>query len=271
MLYKKIPLDPRDENAFLEVFVPEDRKNLVRSAILVIPGGGYNMVCADREGEPAALAFLPYGYSAFVLHYSVHKEPFPLQLIQASMAIKHIRDHAEEYHIDPARVFAVGFSAGGHLAATLCAMWNLPEIYEAVPMPEGYNKPTGTMLIYPVITSEFWQHTFQYLHMTETPTQEQCEKTSVDRFVGSHCCPAFLLHTVDDAVVDVRNSLRMADALSRHGIPYEMHIYPSAPHGICLGNPITSEGVPGWDNPRIAQWVQMAAAWAEEVAKGKYY
>ena len=266
MLYKKVPLDPRDENTFLEVFVPEARKNFTRSAILVIPGGGYNMICHDREGEPVAQAFLPYGYSAFVLHYSVHKGTFPLQLIQASMAMKHIRDHAEEYHIDPDRVFAVGFSAGGHLAATLGTMWNRKDIYEAVDMPFGYNKPTGVMLIYPPISASLHTESFQYLHMTKTPTPEQCAETSVENAVGPHACPVFILHTADDAVVDVRNSLLLADRLSQHKIPYEMHIYPSAPHGICLGNAITSEGVPGWDNPNIARWVEMAASWAKDVA-----
>jgi len=93
-----------------------------------------------------------YGYNAFVLHYSVSSNSdkiFPSQLIQASMAMKHIKDHAEEYNIDPGKVFVTGFSAGGHLTASLGIMWNKKEIYDAIDMPYGYNKPTGIMPIYP--------------------------------------------------------------------------------------------------------------------------
>ena len=102
MIYKKIQLDNNDENVYLEIYVADALPGFTRNAILVIPGGGYGAVCSDREGEPIAMAFLPYGYNSFVLHYSVSSnsdKTFPTQLIQASMAMKHIRDHAEEYNI----------------------------------------------------------------------------------------------------------------------------------------------------------------------------
>ena len=117
MIYKKIQLDNNDENVYLEIYVADALPGFTRNAILVIPGGGYGAVCSDREGEPIAMAFLPYGYNSFVLHYSVSSnsdKTFPTQLIQASMAMKHIRDHAEEYNIDPKKVFVTGFSSGGH-------------------------------------------------------------------------------------------------------------------------------------------------------------
>ena len=127
MIYKKVPLDAENENIFLECFVAEKLPYFTRKAILVIPGGGYGCVCADREGEPIALAFLPHGFNAFVLHYSVRSNSdkvFPTQLIEASKAIKYIRDNAEEFGIDKDAVFATGFSAGGHLCASLGILWN---------------------------------------------------------------------------------------------------------------------------------------------------
>ena len=124
MIFKKIQLDKDDENIYLEAYIADKTEGFTRNAILVIPGGGYGSVCSDREGEPIAMAFMPYGYNAFVLHYSVasvNKRTFPSQLIEASKAMKHIKDNAKEYNIDPERVFVTGFSAGGHLAATLGA------------------------------------------------------------------------------------------------------------------------------------------------------
>ena len=101
MIYKKIILDEFDENVFLEAYIAESVGDFVRNAILIIPGGGYSTVCSDREGEPIAMAFMPYGYNAFVLHYSAGKKAFPAHLIQASMAIKYIRDNAKAYNINP--------------------------------------------------------------------------------------------------------------------------------------------------------------------------
>ena len=89
-----------------------------------------------------------------------------MQLVQASKAMKHIRDHAVEYGIDPEQVYTVGFSAGGHLAGSLAVLWNRKEIYEQVDMPYGYNKPTGAMLVYPVVTvSRPYAHEGSFLNL----------------------------------------------------------------------------------------------------------
>lgn len=269
MRYERIPLSEVDSDVYLEAYVADPTKNYTRKAILVIPGGGYGGVCADREGEPIAMAFLPHGYSAFVLHYSVaRKRPFPAQLIEASRAMKHIRDHAEEYGIDPARVFAVGFSAGGHLAASLGTLWKLPEVLSAVDMPFGYNKPTGVMLIYPVISARIptvhWG-TFRNLLCTNEPSEEALAACSIERQVDRDSAPAYILHTVTDEAVHVGNALALAQAYTEAGLQYEMHIYPDAPHGIALANAITAEENPKWNQPAIAEWVRTAAAWAERL------
>ena len=101
----------------------------MRDAILVIPGGGYGCVCDDREGFPVAMAFASKGMSAFVLKYSVGaaaKGHVPL--LDASLAMAYIKDHAEEFHIDPKRVACVGFSAGGHLSGSLATLWNRADL-----------------------------------------------------------------------------------------------------------------------------------------------
>lgn len=260
MIYEKIPIDG---DAYIEAYVADRVGNFLRNALLVIPGGGYSNVCSDREGEPIAQAFMPYGYNAFVLHYSVQQKPFPIQLIQASKAVKHIRDNAERYGIDPEKVFAVGFSAGGHLAATLGTMWHMDEIYRETDMPYGYNKPTGVMLIYPVISSKYHEVSFKNLLMCDDGFSEKAFKCSIENNVSEKSSPAYIVHSSNDEVVDVRNSLVLANAFAEKGIKFEMHIYPDAPHGAALGNKITECGVKKWCNSSIAEWVKNAVAWAE--------
>ncbi len=269
MLTKRIYLDGDNKDVYLDVYVADKVGSYVRKAILVIPGGGYSCVCSGREGEPIAMAFMPHGYNAFVLNYSVAKKKvFPAQLIEASLAMKHIKDNAEEYNIDPENVFVTGFSAGGHLAASLGTLWHRKEIYDAVDMPYGYNKPKGMMPIYPVITGDpSCSHpgSFQNLLGTDEPTKEQLDMTSLELYVDDKTCPAFLMHTSDDAVVPVENSLRFAGALAKAGHKFELHIYPSGMHGIALANAITSRGEPGHENKEIAKWIAAAAAWADSI------
>lgn len=264
MIYKKIPLDASDTNAYLECYIADPVGDFVRDALLVIPGGGYASVCSDREGEPIALAFMPHGFNSFVLHYSVGKKPFPIQLVQASKAILHIKENAKEYNIDSERVFAVGFSAGGHLAASLGTMWELADIYKEAPMPHGINRPKGMMLIYPVISAKYETESFVNL-WHGCPTDEEKGKVSIENQVSEKTCPAFIMHTANDQRVDIRHSLVMMDALATHGISFEAHIYPDAPHGVALGNRITKCGVDKWENPAIAKWVEQAAYWAKNM------
>ena len=268
MIHKKVFLEEGNENAFLEIYVAEPLEGFTRDAILIIPGGAYASVCAEREGEPIAMAFMPYGYNAFVLHYSVKlnsDKVFPAQLIEASMAIKHIKDHAEEYGINPDRVFACGFSAGGHLAGSLGTMWHFDEVYEKIDMPYGYNKPTGTMLIYPVVSAKYHIGSFGCLLGDENPPEDLLKQCSLENNVDEKSSPVFIVHTSNDGAVDVRNSLALADAYKRAGKTFEMHIYPDAPHGVALGNEITRCNNDKWVNKSIAQWVGMADEWAKRI------
>lgn len=269
MINKRIFLDEQDQEIYIDTYISDKISGFTRKAILVIPGGGYGGVCSDREGEPIAQAFIPYGYNAFVLHYSVgRKRPYPAQLIEASKAIKHIKDNAEEYGINPEKVFVVGFSAGGHLAGSIGTMWHRKEVYDAVSMPFGYNKPTGMMLIYPVIngTEEFANEgSFKNLLCTDTPSAEDLKDTSIDRNVDENTVPAFIMHSSNDEIVNIKNSLLMAEALSDAGMKFEMHIYPDAPHGVALGNEITRCGNEKWVNSGIAKWIEQAVFWADNI------
>lgn len=269
MIYEKIKLFDDRENVFLEVFCADKIWDMKRDAILVIPGGGYSGVCSDREGEPIALAFLARGMNAFVLHYSVGAEAATTRpLLEASAAMKYIKDNSEKYNINPDRVFACGFSAGGHLCASLGTLWHLPEATEGLNMPYGYNKPAGIMPIYAVITPfvpDAHMVSFYNLFGSQNPDESLMKKYSLSDAVDEKSSPAFIVHTTTDQLVTVQNSLAFAKAYADRHMKFEMHIYPDAPHGVALANDITSMGNSEYDNSAIAKWVDHAVEWTKQI------
>ena len=266
-------MSPTNENAYLEAYVAEPSPNFTRRAILVLPGGGYYRLCKNIEGEVVAQAFMAQGFNAFVLNYSVilnnETEVFPAQLIEASRAIKHIKDNAEDYNIDPDEVFAVGFSAGGHLCASLGSLWNSPELRAALPdMSEGINRPTGTILCYAVLSAHEVNTHNGTLHTamgTQTPTQEQREIFSIDRRISVDTAPAFFMHTVADQAVPVQNALVTMKAMADKGISFDARIYPHGPHGMALAERQTSFGNPPFEDEEIVRWVDDAVYWMKHM------
>lgn len=196
-------------------------------------------------GQPIALEFMSYGYQCFVLHYSTSSTSnavHPAQLIQAALAMQFIKTHAEQYQIDEQHIFAMGFSAGGHLAGCLATMWHHSEIYKQTSMTYGCPKPAGVMLIYPVVvgTKPFaHEDSFKNLLSSEKLSLEERLMCSVDCAVDERSSPAFLLHTANDQVVAVENTLLLANAYAKAKVSFEVHIFPDAPHGVALANDIT--------------------------------
>ena len=194
-----------------------------------------------------------------------------LTLRETQHAIKYIKDHAEEYGIDPEQLFVVGFSAGGHLAGLIATRWKMEEVNAAVAdMPYGYNKPKGVMMIYPAVNArcsncERYTKAFGTLLACEAPSDEQLDSVSVDLHVDGDTVPAFVMHTFSDKTVDVRNVMLLGTAYAEAGVPFEMHVFPEGPHGLSVANAITAMGRPHHINPRVAEWVRLAAEWAENL------
>ena len=265
MIHEKIYLREGKEKVFLKTYVI-DEKNVAgrRQAIIVFPGGAYTAL-AQHEGEKIALNYFAAGINAFVLHYSVKgNDPdmkYPMPQVDASNAIKYVKDNADRFNIDPDQVYVLGFSAGGHLASTMGTIWHRQEIYDAAePMEYGYNKPAGMILCYPVITPyPETGHTgsFKFL-LGEDATLEEMDKLSSEKNVDENTCPAFLWHTATDGAVNVKSSILMAKALSDYKIPFELHIYPNGPHG--MGHP-DGFGTYPFDDPHVATWVPLSIEW----------
>ena len=238
-----------------------DPRQGIRDAILVIPGGGYQIVCDDREGFPVAMAFAAKGMSAFVLKYSIKEAAINHEpLIDASIAMAYIKQHAEEFHIDPKRVSCVGFSAGGHLSGSLGCLWHKPDVIERAGIRYGENKPLASIMGYPVVSGIDSPHSGSFFTIlgTKTPTDEERKKYSLELCVDENTRPAFMFHTAADQSVPVQNSLTYSRSLADNKIPFELHIYPYGPHGIALANEVTEFSRPDFVVPEAERWVEDA-------------
>ncbi len=255
MLYEKT--DFAFGNATLEVYKPDGVSD--NEAILVIPGGGYSVVCHDREGEPIALAFVAQGFTAFVLKsYSIGADAAGhTPLVEASAAMAYIRRNAERFKINKNKVYATGFSAGGHLAGSLAVLWHRNEVVKNAEIEYGENRPDAVALCYPVISGLEMGHkgSFYNILSTKAPTDEQLRYYSLELHVDEKSSPAFIMHTANDQVVPVQNAICMADSYASAKVPFELHIYPDAPHGLALANEITWIGNPDYIRPQAARWV----------------
>lgn len=245
-----------------------------RDAVIVFPGGGYEFV-SERESEPIALAFAAAGMNAFVLRYTVKKNGVNgardyAPLIEAGLAIKHVRENAEKYQINPNRVFVIGFSAGGHLAGSAGTLWNIPEVKAAMGnAPEGINRPDGMILSYPVISGLDHPHlgSFKALIDSDNPSDDELRRFSLEYHVDEKTSPAFIWHTAADTCVPVENSLAMARALSEKKIPFELHIFPFGGHGLSLADERSGNNGSGRDESHVQCWIDLAIRWMKMLKK----
>ena len=207
-------------------------------AVIICPGGGYGMESYRLEGTVIAEAFAEQGITAFILKYrlpsdSIMKDKSIGPLQDAQQAIKIVRQRAAEWKVDTSRIGIMGFSAGGHLAATAATHFNKSYI----PNPDKTNlRPDFLILVYPVISM-----TDSLTHMGsrnnllgKNPAEDQILLFSNELHVNRNTPPTWLTHTGDDTAVPVENSIRFYQALIKKKVPAEMHLYPKGNHGFIL-------------------------------------
>ena len=243
-------------NTFSEEIGPKHRR-----AVIICPGGGYDFL-SDREADPVAFRFLAAGCAAFVLRYSVYKKKFPTDLLECAAAVKYVRENANRFDVDPDKIFVCGFSAGGHLAASAANFYGSDIVTKALGCTAEDTKVNGSILCYPVITSDpRFTHEGSILNLIgEEQSEELRALVSLEDRVSSTTPPTFIWHCADDGCVRVENSLRYMLALSENNIPYEAHIYEYGGHGASLCDETTSTN--DWHiQPVAAHWVQAAIDW----------
>lgn len=238
----------------LHVFEPAQPNG---RALLVVPGGSYQFVSVANEGVDVAEQFTAMGVTVFVLTYRLPNEGWasradvPLQ--DAQRAVRVIRSQASRFRIDASTLGVIGFSAGGHLAATLATQHSVPA-YTAVDAIDALSpKPAAVGLVYPVVTMLMpWTHELsRQLLLGTSPSDLEIERRSAERQVDTATAPIFLVHALDDEAVPAENSLRLFSALRAANRPTELHLLQEGGHGFGIGYP----------NTPSARWIELFQTW----------
>ena len=206
-------------------------------AVVIFPGGGYTNRCDTYEGEEVARYYNQKGFHAFVVDYRVLPHMFPCALQDAQRAVKLIKANAKEYMVDPKRIFVLGFSAGGHLAAAAATL--------------AKNRPNAAIIGYGVVGNDV----------------KGCNASAPDTTlaVDRHTCPCFLFSSRTDELVPVQNSVKFMQALCEHNIAFESHIYAYGPHGFSTCDSSIQNLTAAPHCSRIPNWVQDSVGWLKDM------
>jgi acetyl esterase/lipase len=242
----------------LEIYRPAaERSN--GAAVVVCPGGGYGGLASDHEGIQPALFFNNLGVTAYVLFYRLGTNGYrhPVPLGDAQRALRTVRSRAAQDGIDAARVGIMGFSAGGHLAATAGTHFDAGNAAAPDAVERQSSRPDWMVLCYPVASFDpaiTHAGSVKNLLGEKADDPELLKLLSNERQVTPQTPPAFLFHTTEDKAVPVENSLRFYEALKKHDVPCELHVYQNGVHGVGLmtGDPV------------LGTWPRHLAAWLRD-------
>ena len=222
-----------------------------RPVLVICPGGGYHW-CSPREKDAPAMEFLSMGYQVFIIEYTCYPKDMsdyrPLRELGA--AVRLIRERHEEWHIDPGKIAVMGFSAGGHLAASLGALWNDDE----AALPDE-TRPDALVLCYPVVSTREFAHEGSAENVS-AGDEAYRDKLNLLKRVTPDFPPTFMWHGGGDDCVPPENSLLLAVELKRNGVPFEYHLFGSGAHGIstCTQEVETPDEV-------CRAWVPLCRTW----------
>lgn len=241
----------------IEVFLP-DPAIATGEAVVICPGGGYWVLAYELEGTEVAQWWADRGIAGIVLKYrlptsAAQIEPRLSPLLDAERAMRLVRSRATDWHIDPDRVGIMGFSAGGHLAATLSTQPSHPINSDGDPIDRLSSRPDFSILVYPVISmSAPFAHAGSRLGLLgENPAPKYLRRYSAELQVTPETPPAILIHAEDDEGVPPDHSHVYAEALRAQNIPAEVHLYPSGGHGFGLAT----------GNSNLKDWIEVCHQW----------
>ena len=223
--------------------------------VIVMPGGAYKHL-APHEGAPIAAWLNSAGFSAAVLTYRVAPYRLPIPWLDASRAVRTVRSRAAEWNIRPDKIGVLGFSAGGHLAATIATRWDGGDPTSADPIERVGSRPDAAVLCYAVLTFVHpCSHALAQDLLGAGVTPEQCAALSPVTEVASTTPPTFLWSTADDPRVPVGNSLVYSEALRQSEVPFALHVFPHGRHGLGLAA----------GDPVVGQWTTLCAVWLRQL------
>lgn len=206
-----------------------------KPAIIICPGGGYRYQAYEHEGKQVAQWLSQMGYQAFVLKYRLPDEtlfenPSTIPLSDARKAISTVRKNAAKLNVDSSKIGIMGFSAGGHLAASASTLFNHDFPFSKACLSA---KPDFSILIYPVIsmTDKLTHEGSREALLGQYPESNQIELFSLEKQVNAQTPPTFILHAIDDRSVPAENTTQYAKALRSYNIPVHEVILPEGGHG----------------------------------------
>jgi acetyl esterase/lipase len=237
-----------------------------RPIVVICPGGAYRFV-SERESEAVAVQMNAMGCHAAILRYSCAPEHYPESLLQLARSVALIRDRAKGWNVNPEEIYVLGFSAGGHLAASLGVFWNREDLSAALERESSAFRPNRLILCYPVINTGSFAHTESIENITGSKREHPSslwDRLSLERQVSADTPPTFLWHSMEDPNVPVENSLLFATALRQHKVPFELHIYQKGGHGLSLGTKEIECRATRYPNqPNVRSWIRLLRTWLE--------
>lgn len=224
------------------------------TAVIVCPGGGYSHLAYEKEGTQIAEWLNIRGITAFVLTYRLTpRYHYPEPVLDGYRSVRWVRSHAAEYHVAPDRIGMWGFSAGGHLVGMVGTHFDDGNPQAADPVDRASDRPDFVISSYGGLTLQAGiarPGAMENLFVNP-PSSEQKDEISPDLHVTPRTPPFFLYATTPDQAVPVLSAVAFYTALVKAGVPAEMHIFQTGPHGTALGQ----------SNPELAEWPTLLENW----------
>ena len=224
----------RNERSCFYVYAPSEETD-THAAVIICPGGSYHHLGMKNEGHQVAAWFTERGYHAFVLKYRVAMNGYhhPAMIQDFQRTIQLVRENASAYGIDPDKVGAIGFSAGGHLVTMAGVFGSQNFLKELEIEPSVSLKPDFVIPVYPVVSMEKpYAHRWSQISLIgRSATEETKHQFSMECQMTGQMPPVFLLACKDDKTVDYRNSLDLDQALTAAGVSHEFVLRDTGGHG----------------------------------------
>ena len=258
-LYKHFGISrPQGCQGYLEIIAHDKDLNFtlnrIRPAMLVLAGGGYGFV-SPREQNPIAFKYLAEGFNTYILEYSTQEcAKYPNPVLEAVMAMLYIRETAKDYATDKDKICSIGFSAGGHLNGMLATAFDNKEIVDILGDRAKTACPNAVIFAYAVITTKnTHKGSIDYVTGGDRALLPIVE---VSKNVKETTPPAFIWTTVNDGTVPSENTLALACAYKKAGVPFELHMFENGTHGLS-----TATAEVNSPNAPVSEWIKLSLTW----------
>lgn len=253
---KEIPLFNSDygQDAPCLTFYPV-KSDTALPCVIVFPGGAYSHLAEDHEGRVICELLNKNGFAAFVLRYRLAPYRFPCQELDAKRAVRFVRANADKFGIDPNKIGIMGFSAGGHLACMTGLRFDNGT--DGDETDRVSSRPDNVCACYPVasLARDITHRGTRENLLGDYENDGLADSLTSEKIVPDNAPPFFIWHTAEDNAVDVRNSLRLANALAEKKKLFELHVFPYGSHGLGLA----------YDTPLASQWSELYINWLRDI------